>query len=275
MTTSAEKGHFPQKKGPGTILKMSATIAGIGATVAGIGAGMDALNVGPFADSSNQEAHDTLPGGMPSATATATQITESLTPEPTSELTLAPTETPPPTETPVINCEILPQEFCGNAEVIEYKTLDGNTLRMLGFKSLPAGTKIVTPLRGTLESVIFQGEGGWKGWGAIITDPSSLRNIRLIGDLSFAEPVTELINEGDPVTTIKGSVVENFGYNLLVNFTTQKNGVDTDDVASYEALFPGIVSQKPVMLIEQTLEGIAVGSYYFPGYESPPSGSQQ
>lgn len=191
--------------------------------------------------------------------------------------TLAPAETPTPTPEvkQEVPCVVLPQEFCGQAEVLEYKTLDGTTLTMLGFKSLPAGTNIGTPLSGTLESVMFVGEREWKGWGAIITDLSGSKNITLIGDLSFGEPGTKSINEGDPVTTITGSAVENFEYSLLIIFATQKDGVYTDDVASYEALFPGIASQKPVMSIEQTSEGITLGSYYFPGYETPPPGSQQ
>lgn len=195
----------------------------------------------------------------------------------TSSTVVAPSPESTPTQEAKqeVPCEILPQEFCGQAEVLEYKTLDGATLTMLGFKSLPAVTKIVTPLSGTLESVMFVGEGGWKGWGAIITDPSGSKNIRLIGDLSFGEPGAKSINEGDPVTTIKGSTVENFGYNLLVSFTVKEGGTDIDDVASYEALFPGIASQKPVMTIEQTSEGITLGSYYFPEHESPPPGSQR
>ncbi|MBI2031844.1 MAG: hypothetical protein HYT08_04500 [Candidatus Levybacteria bacterium] len=85
----AEKGHFPQKKkGPGIVLKTTAAIAGGAAVVGGAVGGMDALNVGPFAGSSpDQGTHDALPDGMPSTTATATQITESPTPITTAEPT--------------------------------------------------------------------------------------------------------------------------------------------------------------------------------------------
>lgn len=96
MATKIEKGPFPQKqKGPGIILKTTATIVGGAATVGGVIGGMDVLSIGPFADSSpDQGNHENLPGGMPSATAMATQIIES--PTPTEVPTVAPTPEPTP-----------------------------------------------------------------------------------------------------------------------------------------------------------------------------------
>lgn len=97
MATTAEKGHFPQKKGPGIVLKTTAAIAGGVAIVGGTAATMDALNVGPFASSPNQGNHEDLPGSMPSATVTAARITESptpiSTPEPTPSIGFKTTET--------------------------------------------------------------------------------------------------------------------------------------------------------------------------------------
>lgn len=249
-----ERSRIPRKK------------AGL---LVGVGSGIAALTMITCGGRDGTE-----PQVQNGTTLTPPDATEPLTP--TLTPTLAPTEplTPTPEVKQEVPCEILPQEFCGQAEVLKYKTLGGDEVIMLGFKDLPPGTEIKAVSDATITPAVPAETSSWKGFLALVElDPEGKKSIVIRGDLSFDSLQQLSVKRGDVITAIKGTGTNNFGYSLLINFVIKENDKYVDNTELLEALFPGVTSKTPVGKIEQTATDVVRSTEYFPEHESPPSGS--
>lgn len=223
----------------------------------------------------------------PTQTEAATTVTENTpTPEPTSSPSIEPTRegtvdgkshpeetatnTPSPEPTEVVvetPCQILPQEFCDDAELLLFKTGNGDEqLFMLGFKNLPAGTPIMVPSDSIVNPLYYGENNGWKGMGALV-DLSSDGNTPglIIGDISFGDSRDTLtLDKGEVISTIQGSGLENYGYNLLIAFGTRaESGLLVSNKQLYESLFPGIINKEPIGVIEQSGQEVVLTANHY------------
>jgi hypothetical protein len=213
----------------------------------------------------------------PTLTVEPTKI-ESPAITPTPEVTVQPTPTATPEAKPEVPCLILPQEFCKKAERIEYKTPDGTSLIMLGFKDLPAGTEIISPfdaeaLGATLEDHPLKGN-----MVLVFKKGDHSEGVEIIGDIRFHGRISWEFPKGDVLATIEDNGITNIdNYNLLILMTKKnENGKFETNTKMLNDLFPGIVSQEPVAIFQQTSSGGAqLGDRYFPEHQSPPPGSQE
>lgn len=186
------------------------------------------------------EGEETTVGGKPGPEETATNTPS---PEPTERVQEIP-------------CQIVPQEFCDDAEPLRYITPNGEDVLMLGFKNLPAGTPIMAPTSASVFPIRYGTDNSWQGNGALVDLASDgTRPALIIGDIGFDSPENSLtLNAGDVISTIKGAGVENQGYNLLIMLGVQETngGVLTSNDELYESLFPGITTAEPVGTLKRT-----------------------
>jgi hypothetical protein len=131
------------------------------------------------------------------------------------------------------SCKILEEEFCSKGEVI-IQTLEGNQVKYLGWKNLPSGTQVFSPIDG-LRTTIPSPQGQFLS----VYPPDRSVNYNFIGDIVFASDAT--VEVGRVIGHLGDSTVKGFGeYDLVFTITkldlvSKKAIVDTE---SLEKLFP-------------------------------------
>lgn len=214
--------------------------------------------------------------------ATATQTIVESTPTETATPTVEPTQDPNVEQTPNIGkgsgeeetpevvvetpCQILPEEICKQAEVINYKAEGNEDTIILGFKDIPEGTPVITPVTGGVISVDYGNgtPGGWKGKGVIIDlTPDGTKMVLVIGDLNLDSVGLGAKNTGEQVASVGASGVDNFGYKLLVQFIIQEGEKFKDNDEAYNLYFPEVIKKEPVGEITRTQTQVTFAGYHF------------
>ena len=155
--------------------------------------------------------------------------------------TLAPAETPtlepPPTATPESKneapCEILPQEYCSQAEIIELD-YQGVTYKNIGFH-LPAGVPLFSPMDGNLAKTKVSEPSHLHGFLAAVNnanDPTLLA-FAFYGDLGFDNMLSSNVNEGGVIGYTQDTGIKGLGdYNIVLQVTrlnSTNDGFVTDE----------------------------------------------
>ena len=259
MTTRTERSPIPHRKGSDMVLRVVAAGLGSAAVVGGIVGGMKIAGIGPFESSSpSQEDHQGLVGGAPSETAFATQVVEALKPTPTATETIV--STPAPEVKKDVPCQILPEKFCSQAELIEFN-YQGKTYTYVGFR-LPSGVPLLSPMDGQVAKAEIVQPSPYKGFLATVMDPNNPTSgsFGFVGDLKFPNMLSINIKKGDIIGYAQNTETENFGnYNLLV-------GASNSD--SLRSLFPEAF-KKPAK--KATYDGLTATTYMDIYADEPPS----
>ncbi len=222
-----------------------------------IAAGAVALG-GSLAGCGGDDAGDIDPGFTPNPGHTLT-VEPTATSTPIIEVTSTPTATPTlePTATPTervqnVPCEILPQEYCDDAELVYYTNGKGVRLEMLGFK-LPEGTPIYSTNSGTLVK-------GSQSTGLLVGDYAIIANAQnptdssmFFGNLSISVGHGEKVAGNTQIGSVRNSENEVFGkYNFLFRINTiGPDGQPTSNKEGMSDLFPGIFNSQPSLDVSE------------------------
>lgn len=214
---------------------------------------------------------ENTPSAIPTATPTETESPEPDGEEavvgksgPDEEETATVAPSPEPTEVvQEVPCQILPEEFCNQAEPILITSSKGDEILAFGFKDLPAGTPIMSPIDANVTTFDYSnGNSSWNGKGSVMNLSEDGSKIGLfIGDIGLGEATQ--VGAGNTFTTIQGSGVNNFGYNLIVYFSVNENGMFSSNDEINNALFPNFVEKDPVGTIELTETSATFAGYHF------------
>ena len=178
-------------------------------------------------------------------TVTATLFPE-ITPSPTTSPTTAPATTTPtapsklevPAEVP---CNILPQQFCSQAEVIDWANSKGQKFKIIGFKNIPTGTPLFPPVNaGEITKAKLPERGNFKGFQATISDPNEPNVWYIVsGDITFPDMNNATKKEGEAFGSVGNTGITNAGgYKLLVYVLRRVGQETTSDESIIRRLFP-------------------------------------
>ena len=166
---------------------------------------------------------------------------------PTTAPTEAPTVVPPPTATEVVkapvNCEVLPQEFCSQGEIITME-LQGLKHVYIAF-NLPPGTPILARFDGLLDKSEESGTP-FSGFSAILTSDNYRSGDVVKGDLHFDDMIQRQVRQGDMIGYVGDAGIKNFGYNVLYLISTASPDGPIVDEGRMKELFPEAFEKESV-----------------------------
>ncbi|MBI4092119.1 MAG: hypothetical protein HY427_02860 [Candidatus Levybacteria bacterium] len=161
--------------------------------------------------------------------------TPTLPPAPAETPTLEPTPTATEVVKAPVNCEVLPQEFCSQGEII--------TMELQGVKhvyaafNLPSGTPIFARFDGLLDKSEETGNP-FSGLSAILTSDNYSSGDVIKGNLRFDDMIQRQVRQGDIIGYVGDSGINNFGYNVLYGIATASPDGPIVDEAKMRELFP-------------------------------------
>ena len=183
----------------------------------------------------------------------------------TTAATASPTEAPKPTNTPTpevktdVPCQVLPEKFCSQAELIEWTNQQGKKDKGLGF-NLPPGTEFYAPISGQILKVDYGQQGLFKGQLIGVSDKNNPNILdAFIGDLQLENTNAPTTTKGNILGRVGSTGINNSGYNLIISL---KNGATADENLINE-LFPGTLN-KPIKTVNlNTSASSAIGNPVF------------
>lgn len=265
-------------------VKLGAAVA-LGATaVVGIG-GAFAFEAGAFDSGSTPDSGhvQTIPSTEQPDMIPGTQIPNPLkssTPESTALPTFTPTivETPSPTatHTPTTEhvvappCEIVPQEYCEDAKLIDFE-FNGQHFKAIGFK-LPSGVPVFAMAEGKILETTASGNP-FNGSYATLIRNGSQAPITITGDFSFDKPSQSDVANGTQIGTMKETGIVNLGeFNLV--FIPQLRNSDGKGFTSDDSLIAQMFPTKDLARPDGNVvsDGTGKTTYIKTYNDAPPPG---
>lgn len=181
-------------------------------------------------------------------TPTIPAATGSITPEKGTPVVVE-TATPTPEKKTDVPCQILPQEYCNKAELIERKGVDGQIAQVIALK-LSSGIPIFSPIDGEVAKAKTN-----TGLLAVIRDPNdpNLIVINVQGDIKFDNMLTIKVKKGDVVgyTQDTGEFTSPLGdYNIRVGSTKASGDKIVDNPDKMKEFFPEAFKKGPVKKVD-------------------------
>lgn len=199
-------------------------------------------------------------------------------PPPTQEPTKAPpTPITEPTKAPIVEaekdkpCTIVPQEYCSQAEVIDWTNSLGQKMKLIGF-NLPAGVPLSMPIDGQVAKVKLPEEAADKGFQVQIFDPNNPNPQWYIfkGDMQFDNMFSVNMKKGGIFGHTQNTGIENSGYRILF-YIVRGSGKDAT-VAEDEMkkMLPDAFTKPPAktLVAEGSNKGVTITTKTF--YDTPP-----
>lgn len=232
------------------IEKKVATVVAAGTIAAGAGAAV-AYESGIFdnGDQPDSTYVQTVPATQQPTMIPGTEIpnplkTPTIEPTPVSTASIpVPTNTPEHVITPP--CEIVPQEYCKDAKLIDFE-YNGQHFKVIGFK-LPAGIPVFSMAEGKIFTTIASGNPFDGSYTDLIRNGSQAP-ITIAGDYSFEKPSQSDVTNGTKIGVMKDSGITNLGdFNLIFSPALKSpdgKGFISDD-SLISQMFPEIDLSKP------------------------------
>ena len=154
-------------------------------------------------------------------TPTPPDATDVLKSSPTPLVTEVPTLPPTQEVKQEVPCQILPTEYCSQAELTDFN-YQGQTLKIVGFH-LPPDVPIFSPIDGSFGQTNMDQKpntGPFHGFIALVFKPSdpSLLSFSIMGDIKFDNMLSHDVKKGDLIAYTQDTGIKNLGgnYNIIV-----------------------------------------------------------